>query len=98
LSNCEKHLEIERAGAGAAVRAGKIGLYSAEALADQKRVRELLSQSRELLNGAWGSSAVLSHGAGLPLMPPSIRITTRLDGKFIEVAVMSCFRGGRPAQ
>ena len=27
----------------------KHGLYSAEALAEQKRVRELLSQSRELL-------------------------------------------------
>jgi hypothetical protein len=28
----------------------KHGLYSAEALAERKRVRELLTQSRELLN------------------------------------------------
>jgi hypothetical protein len=52
----------------------KHGLYSAEALAEQKRVRELLAQSRELLKqvqagrtvrltGAWGSSWFLSNSA-----------------------------------
>ena len=50
----------------------KHALYAAEALAEQKRVRELLGQSRELetdasrLNGrrhgAWGSSAVFVPG------------------------------------
>jgi hypothetical protein len=41
LSNCEKRFE------GRDVR--KHGLYSAEALAERKRVRDLLTQSRELL-------------------------------------------------
>jgi hypothetical protein len=38
-----------RAARGAAAREVEHGLYWAEALAEQKRVRELLSQSRELL-------------------------------------------------
>jgi len=34
---------------GRGMRAGNTGKYSAAALAEQKRVRELLSQSRELV-------------------------------------------------
>ena len=37
-----------RKGLALARRDGNIGLYSAEALAEQKRVREVLTQSREL--------------------------------------------------
>jgi hypothetical protein len=53
----------------------KHGLYSAEALAEQRRVGELLIQSRELLkqmqagytgelHGAWGSSRSLLEKTG----------------------------------
>jgi hypothetical protein len=58
----------------------KHGLYSAEARAEQKRVRELLTQSRELLKqmqagstggftGAWGTyrqSGITPGGAQQP--------------------------------
>jgi hypothetical protein len=48
----EDHSRYQAADAGwrgRGVLAGNHGLYSAEALAEQKRVRELLAQSRELL-------------------------------------------------
>jgi hypothetical protein len=74
----------------------KHGLYSAEALAEPKRAREVRSQSRELLkqmqiglnrrlHGAWGSSdsqeLLLAKRGSLQTKKPQTRLS---PGTFVE--------------